>query len=188
MSTTTTIEGLRERILARRARITIIGAGYVGLPLAVRCANVGYDVTVYDIDRRKIDGILAGKSHIDDIRDDQLHGNGYQLLCATSDPVVALADPDIVIICVQTPLNKTKDPDVSMVVGAAKMVCEHMPTGGERLVILESTVYPGFTREIMVPILLSVPGGRLGRLFAAFSGNGWIRGTNDLESRTLRKL
>jgi UDP-N-acetyl-D-glucosamine dehydrogenase len=172
MSTTiaTKVESLHERILGRRANVTIVGAGYVGLPLAVRCANVGHHVIVYDIDQRKIDSIIAGKSYIDDIRDDQLKNQGYPILCATSDPTVAMAEPDVIVICVPTPLNKTKDPDVSMVVDAATMVREHMPRQSEGcLVILESTVYPGFTREIMVPTLSAAPGGWPGRLFTAFS-------------------
>lgn len=167
------------RIMERRARVTIIGGGYVGLPLAVRCADVGHDVIVYDIDQRKIDSIAAGKSYIDDIRDERLRSDGYPILCATSDPAIAMRDPDIIVICVPTPLNKTKDPDVSMVVGAAGMIRDNTPfrcpgPSPERLVILESTVYPGFTREVLLPELLASGtregrGLAMGSLFVAFS-------------------
>jgi UDP-N-acetyl-D-glucosamine dehydrogenase len=143
-----------KRIYMKKAKITIIGGGYVGLPLAIRCANVGHHVSVYDIDQRKIDSIVAGKSYIGDIQDDELQKNGCSILHATSDPIMAMAEPDIVVICVPTPLNKTKDPDVSMVVDAAHLIRDHSPKPcPERLVILESTVYPGFTREILVPEL-----------------------------------
>ena len=170
------------KLLAKKAKVTIVGGGYVGLPLAVRCANVGHEVTVYDIDRRKIDSILAGKSYIDDVRDDQLVRSldGCPILRATSDPKTAMAEPDVVVICVPTPLNKTKEPDVSMVVGAVRMVRDNSPSPcPERLVILESTVYPGLTREVMVPELTATGVLSLdGNLLAAFSpervdpGNG----------------
>lgn len=144
-----------DRIRAKRARVTVVGAGYVGLPLAVRCANVGHHVTVYDIDRRKIDSLNAGKSYIGDVADSELRNNGCPIMCATDDPGTAMADADVVVICVPTPLNKTKDPDVSMVVGAARMIHDHTPIPSpERLVVLESTVYPGFTREVLLPELL----------------------------------
>jgi UDP-N-acetyl-D-glucosamine dehydrogenase len=141
----------------------------VGLPLAVRCAKVGYDVKVCDVDGRKVDSINKGESYIGDVPSELLAA-ALPRLRATTNPREAIAVADIVVICVPTPLNKTKDPDVSMVVDATHLIRDHsLFADDERLVILESTVYPGFTREVLVPELTS-DNLRLGdNLFVAFS-------------------
>ena len=158
-----------NRIYAKQAKITIIGGGYVGLPLAVRCAKVGYEVTIYDIDQKKVNSINRGESYISDVPSKELAAVAPRLL-ATVDPNKAITESDIVVICVPTPLNKTKDPDISMVVNAVYMIRDFsLPPYTERLVILESTVYPGFTREVLVPMLDVSHSMWHGNLFVAFS-------------------
>jgi UDP-N-acetyl-D-glucosamine dehydrogenase len=134
--------------------VLIVGGGYVGLPLAVQCAKNDYHTTVFDVDERKVNSILDGISYIGDVPTEELaplveKGRLGAAANPYSDSV--LYEADIVIICVPTPLNKTKDPDVSMVMDAARhLVGDIAPEWrGPKLVILESTVYPGFTREML---------------------------------------
>ncbi len=145
----------------------IIGLGYVGLPLAVELANAGYRVLGYDISQRVVDGLNKGHSHIKDISDSQLNAvvkNGR--FSATTDPL-RLGEPDAISICVPTPLSKFKDPDVSYIVAATEAVKKTLRKG--QAIILESTTYPGTTREIMLPALEST-GLKVGTdFFLAFS-------------------
>jgi UDP-N-acetyl-D-glucosamine dehydrogenase len=129
----------------------IIGLGYVGLPLAVELVNAGYRVLGYDISERVVDGLNKGKSHIKDISDAQLlQAVKTGRFSATSDPN-RLGEPDAISICVPTPLSKFKDPDVSYIVAATDAVKKTLRRG--QAIILESTTYPGTTREIMQPAL-----------------------------------
>ena len=135
----------------REALFGIIGLGYVGLPLAVELARAGYRVLGYDISPRVVAGLNAGTSHIKDVADKDLK----EILAAgrfeaTSD-ASRLAEPDAISICVPTPLSKYKDPDVSFIVAATDAVKKTLRRG--QAVILESTTYPGTTREIMLPAL-----------------------------------
>ena len=146
--------GLLELITSRSARVAIVGGGYVGLPLAVLCAKVGFTTTVLDIDQSKVDSIMGGNSYIEDVSDadlKSLRSVDIPRLYATTSPTQALGDADIAIVCVQTPLNKAKEPDLSIILSAARSLRGHLPGG--RLVILESTVYPGLTREVFKPAL-----------------------------------
>lgn len=128
-------------------RTVVIGGGYVGLPLAVEIAVAGHDVTVLETDETKVDAIQACRSYIPDVEDAAL-----ALLHATSDPVV-LQNADVVIICVPTPLTKTREPDNSFVIEALDTVARWIVP--PCLVVLESTTFPGFTREVMVSKLSS---------------------------------
>ena len=142
---------LLERVINTRARIGIIGLGYVGLPLAVEFANEGFDVTGFDVDAEKVAQINAGHSYIPDVSTDDLEEvveDGR--LRATSD-MSYLADMDVIDICVPTPLRKTKDPDLSYVVKAVEATAKVLRRG--QLVILESTTYPGTTDEVVQPML-----------------------------------
>jgi UDP-N-acetyl-D-glucosamine dehydrogenase len=158
---------LEERIEAREARIVVVGAGYVGLPLAVEIAHAGLHATCLDVSGEKVQKILAGESYIADVPTEQLAPLVKQgLLSATTDPEI-LRSADAISICVPTPLGKTKDPDMSMVLDVAEQLQTRLKAGA--LVILESTTYPGTTREIFLP-RLSQQGRRVGEdFFLAFS-------------------
>src|SRR6187431_3070482 len=131
---------LKEKIRERKARIGVIGLGYVGLPLAVEFAKRGFDVTGFDVDESKVTEINAGRSYILDVKTEDVRASvDAGRLRATRD-MSKLKDMDAIDICVPTPLRKTKDPDLSYVVQAVDSVKAHLTRG--QLVILESTTYP----------------------------------------------
>lgn len=143
-------EILLARIGNREARVGVIGLGYVGLPLVVEFAHGGFKSTGFEVDSRKAEAINRGESYIPDVPGAHVaelvqRGN----LGATTD-FTRLAEQDIIIICVPTPLRKTKDPDVSYILAAADRIKATLKRG--QLVILESTTYPGTTDEVLRPI------------------------------------
>ena len=132
-------------------RVGIIGLGYVGLPLAVEFARAGCDVTGLDIDPGRATALAAGRSWIEDVPDAELAAlTATGRLRATTDPA-ALRDRDAVIICLPTPLDEHRNPDLSFVLAGAETAAANLAPGA--LVVLESTTYPGTTREIVAPIL-----------------------------------
>jgi len=161
------IKNLIQKIKNREAKIGIIGLGYVGLPLAVEFAEVGFTVYGYDISKRKIKLINAGKSDIDDIPDkvvEKLVKAGK--IIASDDPKI-MKKVDTMSICVPTPLSKTKDPDVSYILSAVEMIKTVLHKG--MLIILESTTYPGTTEDMILP-LLEASGLKVGKdFYLAFS-------------------
>ena len=129
----------------------VVGIGYVGLPLCVEMARAGLSVVGVDLDEKKVAEVNAGRSYIPDVPSAivaELVGKG--LLRATTD-LAELGNASLVSVCVPTPLNKTKDPDVSHVVQVANALRDTLRRG--QIVVLESTTYPGFTREVFLPIL-----------------------------------
>jgi UDP-N-acetyl-D-glucosamine dehydrogenase len=158
---------LLSRIADGSATCGVIGLGYVGLPLAVEMANAGFRVLGYDVSDRAVDGINRGESHVKDVRSDVLApfvASG--LISATTDPT-RLGEADVIAICVPTPLSKTRDPDVSYVVASADAVAATLRRG--QLIILESTTYPGTTRDLLLP-RLAATGLEVGRdYFLCFS-------------------
>jgi UDP-N-acetyl-D-glucosamine dehydrogenase len=142
---------LARQITAARARVAVIGLGYVGLPLATAFAEAGLPVVGLDVDDRKVGAVMEGVSYIDDI-DGDLFARQVETgrLRATTDPCV-LADVDVVVICVPTPIGKGKQPDLTHIYQAASMIVEHLHEG--MLVVLESTTYPGTTQEVLLPLL-----------------------------------
>jgi UDP-N-acetyl-D-glucosamine dehydrogenase len=144
---------LLERIENGTARCAVIGMGYVGLPLAVEIGKAGYRVIGVDVSERVVAMINAGESHIKDVPSAGLRElTDAGMIEATTDASV-LADCDVISICVPTPLGKTRDPDVSYVVAATEAVAASLRH--EQLIILESTTYPGTTRDLMLPLLQS---------------------------------
>ncbi|MBA4158642.1 MAG: nucleotide sugar dehydrogenase [Gemmatimonadetes bacterium] len=131
--------------------VGVLGLGYVGLPLAVESARSGYRTLGFDISETVVESINRGTSHIQDVSSEVLGAFvGEGLLSATTD-MSRLAECDAISICVPTPLNKIKDPDLSYVVASAHAVLAALRPG--QLIILESTTYPGTTREVLLPIL-----------------------------------
>ncbi|MBI3074473.1 MAG: nucleotide sugar dehydrogenase [Deltaproteobacteria bacterium] len=141
---------LKEKIGSRKAAIGVIGAGYVGLPLSVRFAECGFRVTAFEIDERKVEAIQNGRSYIADVGTATLAKlvNAGKFTATTD--MAKLAACDAVSICVPTPLNKTRDPDVSAVLAAVEAIKRTLHKN--ELVIVESTTYPGFTREAVLPM------------------------------------
>jgi UDP-N-acetyl-D-glucosamine dehydrogenase len=143
------MEALLKRIQDKTAKVVVIGIGYVGLPLVVEFAKAGFHVTGYDKDREKVRLLGLGESYIGDIASSILKplvdkGN----LKASSDPDV-LGSADCIVICVPTPLNKTKEPDMRFIASAADEIAAHQHPN--MLIVLESTTYPGTTREMFAP-------------------------------------
>ncbi|MBN2543602.1 nucleotide sugar dehydrogenase [bacterium] len=151
MQNTTTFDNLIAKIKKHEALIGVIGLGYVGLPLAVEFGKVGFKVTGYDVSPQKVKLINSGISDILDVTSEDvktLVDNGN--LRAVDDHK-ALSEVDCVIVCVPTPLNKTKDPDVSYILDAFGKVRETLHRG--QFIVLESTTYPGTTEELILPQL-----------------------------------
>jgi len=158
---------LIEKIRNKTARVAIIGMGYVGLPLAVEFARVGFRVTGLDIDAEKIRALQAGESYIPDVPVTAVRSLVKEgRFNPTTDPET-LKSMDTVTICVPTPLRKTKDPDLSYIMNSVEVIRRSLHPG--QLIILESTTYPGTTDEVVLP-MLEETGLKVGRdIFLAFS-------------------
>ncbi len=144
---------LQERIAAKTASIGIIGLGYVGLPLIDAFTKAGFSCMGFDVDPAKVDALTAGKSYIKHINDATIAGwLKAEKFSATVD-MSRLSEPDVLLICVPTPLTDARDPDLKYVVGTCEAIARSLRSG--QLVVLESTTYPTTTRDVMVPILES---------------------------------
>jgi len=177
---------LKTKIEKKRANIGIIGQGYVGLPLAVEFAKVGFSVTGFDTDDKKVASINKGVSYILDVPSKdikELVATGK--LKATTDTKL-LSKMDAIIICVPTPLRKTKEPDISYILSASKEIAKNKRKG--QLVILESTTYPGTTEEIILPKLES-SSFKVGKdFFLAFSPERVDPGNPKYKTRDITKI
>ncbi|KYH35147.1 UDP-N-acetyl-D-glucosamine 6-dehydrogenase [Clostridium tepidiprofundi DSM 19306] len=142
---------LIDKINNKTAKLGVVGLGYVGLPLAVEKAKAGYEVIGFDVQDKKVDMVNEGHNYIGDVVDSELESLVKEgKLKATSD-YSFVSEVDAVAICVPTPLDKFKQPDVSYVISSTKSVAEYLHKG--MLIVLESTTYPGTTEEIVKPIL-----------------------------------
>jgi UDP-N-acetyl-D-glucosamine dehydrogenase len=158
---------LAEKIRTRAARVALIGQGYVGLPLAIEFARAGFRVTGLDTDLDRVTALNAGRSYSPDVSSEDLSALLHQGRYEASSDFSVLERADVVIVCVPTPLRKSKDPDISFVVAAGQEVAARFRPG--QLVILESTTYPGTTEELLLP-LFEERGGRVGEtVFLVFS-------------------
>ncbi|HSS21909.1 MAG TPA: nucleotide sugar dehydrogenase [Pyrinomonadaceae bacterium] len=143
-------EKIVELITSKRAGVGVIGLGYVGLPLLAEFARAGFQSIGFEVDKKKADQINAGESYIGDVASSVIKDLvSSKRLRATTD-FAHLKDCDAVIICVPTPLRKTKEPDVSYILAAAEEIKKHLHQG--QLIILESTTYPGTTDEVLLPM------------------------------------
>ncbi len=159
---------LQKKINDRSARVVVLGLGYVGLPLAVVLAEAGYQVTGVDPDLEKVSLLNQGISYIDDVDNEavKLLTESKNLL-ATSDFSV-VAEADAVSICVPTPLRKTRDPDLSYIIDVSEAIAPYIHPN--MVVVLESTTYPGTTRELLLPKLIKDRNLSVGEnFFLAFS-------------------
>lgn len=142
---------LDRKIETQEARVCVMGLGYVGLPLAVGFARLGYRVAGLDVDAGRVASILGGESYIQDVRSGDLaEVMEAGLLEATTDPEI-LREMDVIFICVPTPFTKSKTPDLSYVVAASEEIARRLKPG--QLIVLQSTTYPGTTEEDVLPIL-----------------------------------
>jgi len=177
---------LEERITSRTAALSVVGLGYVGLPLGLTFGDAGFAVTGIDVDAAKVAALGRGRSHVTDVADDELLAAvAARRLVPTTD-WSALERADVVTICVPTPLRKTKDPDLTYVVAATEEVARRLHPG--QLVILESTTYPGTTEELVLPKLLE-SGLEVGRdFFLAFSPERVDPGNPTFKTRDIPKV
>jgi len=165
-------------------RIGVIGVGYVGLPLAVDFAEAGHDVIAVDSDQRRVAALERGESHVEDVSDERVAGVGERLSVTTR--YADLAQVDAAVIAVPTPLSQNREPDLGALISAGTDLAGVLQQG--QLVVLESTTYPGTTRERLVP-LLEESGLAAGRDFhVAFSPERIDPGRTDFTMRTTPKI
>lgn len=159
---------LISKIDSREATVGVVGLGYVGLPLAVEFVRAGFHVVGFELARAKIEGVRCGMSHVGDVPNDSLREAVETGRLVATDDFDRLGDADAICICVPTPLNKTGDPDVSYIMSVTDSIGRTLRPG--QLVVLESTTYPGTTRELLLPALSEAGGLRVGDdFFLAFS-------------------
>lgn len=148
----TSFESLRKSFEDGNATVAIIGQGYVGLPLALRFVEGGFRCIGIDINPERVKQLSEGVSHITDVSNEEMRAALDSGLYEPSCDFSRIAEADAVSICVPTPLNKTREPDLSYIRAAAESVAPHLKSGS--LVVLESTTYPGTTNEVLAPMLL----------------------------------
>ena len=134
------------------SKLVVVGQGYVGLPMALRAAEKGFVVVGLDTNAAVVEALNSGVSHIDDVTDEELR-TGLDAGFAASTDASSLADADVIVVCVPTPLSSDGGPDLRPVEAAARVIGEHVRKGA--LVILESTTYPGTTEEVFAPLVLA---------------------------------
>ncbi|MBN1689194.1 MAG: nucleotide sugar dehydrogenase [Candidatus Omnitrophica bacterium] len=177
---------LEKRIEKKTAKIAVIGLGYVGLPLAHAFAEKGYRVTGIDIDNRKVQCIKSGKSYIGDLPSSALKRElkrGTLTAVADFDPLESM---DVIIVCVPTPLNRVKDPDISYIVSCTSAIEKRLHSG--QLISLESTTYPGTTEEVILPHLQK-SGLKVGRdFFLCFSPERIDPGNEKFKTQDISKV
>src|SRR6202795_4374541 len=141
---------LKTRIETRQARVGVIGLGYVGLPLALLYTEAKFRLTGFDIDQNKVATLTSGGSYIHRIPPTEIQAARSRGFCATED-FSGLTERDPLLICVPTPLDEYREPDLSFITNPARAIAPHLRSG--QLVVLESTTYPGTTERVLIPIL-----------------------------------
>jgi len=180
-----TLRTLLSKFEDRTATIGIVGLGYVGLPLMLRFAYSGFKVVGFDIDKEKVEKLQAGESYIEHINAKSIKGASDKGMQVTTDFSRA-AEPDALIICVPTPLNSYREPDLSFVLGTVDSLVPHVRSG--QVISLESTTYPGTTEEEIMPWLVA-RGFRIGHdLFLVFSPEREDPGNLEYSTRSIPKV
>ncbi|MCG8408739.1 MAG: nucleotide sugar dehydrogenase [Phycisphaerales bacterium] len=181
------ITKLERNIKAKNALIGVMGMGYVGLPLARTFGGAGFRTLCFDVDPSKVRMLNAGKSYIKHIPNSEIRTLIRSKRFRATSNMRELSKPDAIIICVPTPLSKTRDPDMSFVESTAHAIAKTLRSG--QLVALESTTYPGTTRELIKPILEKGSGLKAGRdFFLAYSPEREDPGRTDYSTETIPKL
>ena len=142
---------LINKIENKSAKIGVIGLGYVGLPLAIEFTNAGYKVIGIDVNQNKVNSINSGKNYIKDVKDDTLRDVVDKKLLTATTNFNEVKNLDAISICVPTPLNKEKNPDISYIVSVMEEIKDHIHD--DTLIVLESTTYPGSTKELILPYI-----------------------------------
>lgn len=177
---------LMQRIVSHSAHISVIGQGYVGLPLAVAFAQQGFQVSGLDVDSGRIDSLKNYRSNTPDVTDKELEQLCDQGRYHPTTDYQSLKDSDVVLICVPTPLRKSKDPDISYVLDTAERLATVLRSG--QLIILESTTYPGTTEELLLPVF-EASGLKAGTdFFLAFSPERIDPGNKQFSVRDIPKI
>ena len=177
---------LARRIEKRTARIGVIGLGYVGLPLAVEFAKEGFRVTGIDLDAKRVKGVNRARSYILDVPSEDLRKLRQARRLSATSSFNVLSAQDAIIICVPTPLRKTREPDMSFILSATDEIAKRVRRG--QLIVLESTTYPGTTDEVILPALQG-RGLKVGQDFSlAFSPERIDPGNPTYTTRTIPKV
>ncbi len=182
----TLVKKLEKRIKDRTARVGVIGLGYVGLPLVKAFLQAGFRVTGFDIDRKKIDMLRRGRSYIRHISALELKKHLSRRAFFATDDFRKLKDVEAVVICVPTPLDSHRNPDLSFVLETTRVIARNLVRG--QLIVLESTTYPGTTDEEMRPVL-EKSGLKVGRdFFLAFSPEREDPGNKQFQTERIPKV
>ncbi len=177
---------LKNKIRNRSAKVGVVGLGYVGLPLAIEMARVGFQVTGIDLTTEKVTSINSGTSYIPDVPSETVASYVAEDRLRATQSLAAVGDLDTINICVPTPLRKNKDPELSYIIVAVEVIRNCIRPG--QLIILESTTYPGTTREVVLPIL-EESGLRVGSdFFLAYSPERVDPGNQNYHTRNIPKV
>ena len=180
------IHTLEETIRNKSAKIGVIGLGYVGLPLIRAFISAGFHTLGFDIDQAKVNKLRAGQSYIKHIPSEWIATHISDGFFEPTADVQRLAEADALLICVPTPLNETRDPDLTYIENTARQIAEVLRPG--QLIVLESTTYPGTTREVVLPIL-SAGGLKIGKdFFLAFSPEREDPGNKKYSAESIPKI
>ena len=177
---------LADRIASKEAVVGVVGLGYVGLPLIQAFVGAGYKTLGFDVDQSKVDSLLAGKSYIGHIPSEWISSCISEGKFTPTADMTRLAEADAVLICVPTPLSDSRDPDLSYVEATARQIAAVLRPG--QLIALESTTYPGTTRDVVQPIL-EATGKKLGQdFFLAYSPEREDPGNPDFSASRIPKV
>ncbi len=177
---------LSEKINNKTAKVAVVGLGYVGLPMAVTVARKGFDVLGFDIQQKRADMVNRGENYIGDIEDEELARLAEQKKISATTDYSMIKDMDVIMVAVPTPLDKFKQPDSSYVVSSTESIAYYIKS--DTLLVLESTTYPGTTREIVAPEI-ERKGFKVGKdIYIAFSPERVDPGNKDYKTSNTPKI
>ena len=181
------VDALCAGFISRKAKIGVIGLGYVGLPLICAMCDKDFQTVGFDIDSKKIEKLNCGESYIGNIHNDKISTFVKSRKLKPTCQFNLLSEMDAIIMCVPTPLNKNREPDMSYIIETSKSIAAHLRPG--QLIVLESTSYPGTTRDVVRPILEEATGLKSGvDFFLAFSPEREDPGNQDYHTATIPKV